>query len=188
MSCDPSCRAISTQSRRCASAFCRTSASGLQIDPYLYSCDWKRLGLMDPARIRYFFSSARIRGTLATPSGRSHSTCNPMVGLAPVRRLICAASANLSSIEVAAATCRNLPKRVPVLANPQEGISMRKLSSAFATRSTLSCGFMRFNLASTERTESLLKYRTSGAYQIRGRKELSSLSRIRHPALYENEA
>jgi hypothetical protein len=31
---------------------------------------------------------------------------------------------------VAAAVCMNLPKRVPVFANPQEGSSMRNVSSA----------------------------------------------------------
>ena len=32
--------------------------------------------------------------------------------------------ANFSAVEVAAAGCRNLPKRVPVLAKPQEGNSI----------------------------------------------------------------
>ena len=42
-------------------------------------------------------------------------------GVTPVSRFTSAASANFSSMVVAAAACTNLPKRVPVLANPQGG-------------------------------------------------------------------
>src|SRR4051794_7584419 len=64
-----------------------------------------------------------------TPSGQSQSTCKAIVGQTPVRRCTCPASLNFSSVVAAAAGCKNLPKRVPVLANPQEGISMRNSSS-----------------------------------------------------------
>src|SRR6185503_2054876 len=60
---------------------------------------------------------------------KSHKTCSAMVGQTPVRACTWPASLNFSSMVEAAAGCRNLPKRVPVLANPQEGISMRKRSS-----------------------------------------------------------
>src|SRR5437764_10460749 len=65
-----------------------------------------------------------------TPSGQSQSTCNAIVGQTPVTRCTCPASLNFSSVVAAAAGCKNLPKRVPVLANPQEGIPMRNSSSA----------------------------------------------------------
>src|SRR5437764_2781654 len=64
-----------------------------------------------------------------TPSGQSQSTCKAIVGQTPVRRCTCPASLNFSSVVAAAAGCKNLPKRVPVLANPQEGISIRNSSS-----------------------------------------------------------
>ena len=69
-----------------------------------------------------------------------------MVGLAPVSALTWPASANFSSMVVAAAAWTNLPKRVPVLAKPQEGTSMRKSSSAAQTRSasrTMFAGIVR---------------------------------------------
>src|SRR5258707_7856705 len=64
-----------------------------------------------------------------TPSGQSQSTCKAIVGQTPVARCTCPASLNFSSVVTAAAGCKNLPKRVPVLANPQDGISMRNSSS-----------------------------------------------------------
>src|SRR5690242_3209985 len=64
-----------------------------------------------------------------------------MVGLAPVSALTSAASANFSSMVVAAPPCTNLPNRVPVLAKPQEGTSIRKLSRAFPIRSVASALF-----------------------------------------------
>src|SRR5436309_14301566 len=70
-----------------------------------------------------------------TPSGQSQSTCKAIVGQTPVTRCTCPASLNFSSVVEAAAACKNLPKRVPVLANPQEGISIWKRFSAAATRS-----------------------------------------------------
>jgi hypothetical protein len=72
-------------------------------------------------------SSCLTRGTSAMPLGRSQSTWRARVGVTPVRRLTSAASANFSSMVEAAAACTNLPKRVPVLANPQEGISIWKV-------------------------------------------------------------
>src|SRR4051812_39148010 len=64
------------------------------------------------------------------PSGQSQSTCKAIVGQTPVARCTCPASLNFSSVVAAAAGCKNLPKRVPVLAKPQEGIAMRNSSSA----------------------------------------------------------
>ena len=52
------------------------------------------------------------------------------MGQAPVSAWTCPASLNFSSTVLAAAAWTNLPKRVPVLANPQEGSSMLKVSSA----------------------------------------------------------
>src|SRR5580658_5415598 len=72
-------------------------------------------------------------GTLNLPSGKSQRTCTATVGQQPVKRCTWLASLNFSAVVVAAAACWNLPKRVPVLAKPQEGNSMRKLSSAFQT-------------------------------------------------------
>src|SRR5258708_1738184 len=67
---------------------------------------------------------------LPVPLGKSHNTCSATVGQTPVKLWMCPASLNFSSVEVAAADCKNLPKRVPVLAKPQEGSSMLKESSA----------------------------------------------------------
>src|SRR5580693_1877772 len=72
-------------------------------------------------------------GTLNLPSGKSQRTCTATVGQHPVNRCTWPASLNFSAVEVAAEACWNLPKRVPVLAKPQEGNSMRKSSSAFQT-------------------------------------------------------
>ena len=83
------------------------------------------------------------RARRQTPLGRSHSTCSASVGVTPVRRLTSAASANFSSMVEAAAACTNLPKRVPVLANPQEGISIWKESSALNCL-VEECGFRLF--------------------------------------------
>ena len=102
----------------------RTFFEGLQRDPNLYSWSWNRLGLIDPARMEYCFSSPWTAETSAIPFGRSHSTCRASVGVLPVRRLTSAASANFSSIVEAAAGCVNFPNRVPVLAKPHEGISI----------------------------------------------------------------
>ena len=52
------------------------------------------------------------------------------VGQLPVSRLTLPASLNFSAMLVAAAGCTNLPKRVPVLAKPQEGNSILNASSA----------------------------------------------------------
>src|SRR5207248_4365920 len=74
---------------------------------------------------------------LRTPSGQSHSTCKAMVGQTPVSRCTCPASLNFSSVVVAAAGCVNLPNRVPVFANPQDGSSIRNVSSALQIFSLL---------------------------------------------------
>src|SRR5581483_4147551 len=71
-----------------------------------------------------------MAGALSTPLGQSHNTCRAIVGQTPVTRCTCAASLNFSSVVTAAADCRNLPNRVPVLANPHEGSSIRNCSSA----------------------------------------------------------
>src|SRR3954447_24213518 len=60
----------------------------------------------------------------------SHCTCRATVGHEPVKACPCPASLNLSSMVTAAASWTNFPKRVPVLAKPQEGSSILKLSSA----------------------------------------------------------
>src|SRR5215471_14145202 len=67
---------------------------------------------------------------LFIPSGQSHSTCKAMVGQTPVTRCTWPASLNFSSVVAAAAGCKNLPKRVPVLANPHDGTSIRNVSRA----------------------------------------------------------
>src|ERR1035438_3739515 len=71
-----------------------------------------------------------MSSVLPTPSGQSHNTCNATVGQTPVSTCTWPASLNFSSVEVAAAGWMNFPKRVPVLAKPQDGSSMRKDSSA----------------------------------------------------------
>src|SRR3954471_9722978 len=58
-----------------------------------------------------------------------------MVGHAPVSRCTSPASLNFSSMHVAAASWINLPKRVPVLAKPHEGISILSVSNALNTLS-----------------------------------------------------
>src|SRR6267142_110572 len=65
-----------------------------------------------------------------------------MVGQAPVKACTCPESLNLSSSETAAASWMNFPKRVPVLAKPQDGSSILKLSSARCIR-TSGFSFMR---------------------------------------------
>src|SRR6185437_12188952 len=85
----------------------------------------KRLGLMLPARTPCSRSRARITGMSLTPLGMSQSTWSATVGVMPVSRKTSPASANFSAVVVAAASWMNLPKRVPVLAKPQDGISIR---------------------------------------------------------------
>src|SRR5579864_2419947 len=74
---------------------------------------------------------------LSTPSGQSQRTCKATVGQTPVNRCTCPASLNFSSVVVAAAGWMNFPKRVPVLAKPQDGNSIRKVSSALKILSLL---------------------------------------------------
>src|SRR5579863_4272374 len=74
---------------------------------------------------------------LRTPSGQSQRTCRAIVGQTPVSRCTCPASLNFSSVVVAAAGWLNLPNLVPVFANPQDGSSMRKDSSALKIFSVL---------------------------------------------------
>src|ERR1700722_8029497 len=74
-----------------------------------------------------------MTGTSAFPPGRSQSTCSATVGLAPVNAFTSAASANFSSIVVAAPPCTNFPNRVPVLEKPHDGTSIRNPSSALHT-------------------------------------------------------
>src|ERR1035437_9206230 len=124
---DPSSRPISTESSRCASALPRISALGLQIDPNLYSCAWKRFGLIEPDLTPNLLSSRLISGTSPLPLGRSQRTCSATVGLAPVSLLTCAASANFSSNDVAAPACENVPKHVPAnLTKPRRRPQPRK--------------------------------------------------------------
>src|SRR5450631_1472937 len=130
MSREPNALPISIESSMWAKACARISAEGLHSEPNLYSWSWKRLGLIDPERMPKRRSSACTTGTSLRPLGKSHNTCRARVGVTPVSRFTSAASANFSSMVVAAAACTNLPKRVPVFANPHEGISMWKLSSA----------------------------------------------------------
>src|SRR3954470_8510465 len=85
---------------------------------------------MEPATTPYLPANCLTSSVLSTPRGQSHSTCKATVGQTPVRRCTCPASLNFSSVVVAAAGCINFPKRVPVLANPHDGSSMRNLSSA----------------------------------------------------------
>src|SRR4051812_34829005 len=75
-----------------------------------------------------------MSAALRRPSGRSHNTCSATVGHTPVSACTCPASLNFSSSVEAAAACRNLPNRVPVFANPHDGSSIRKPSSALWTR------------------------------------------------------
>ncbi len=121
----------SRSSPACARAPARESPpTGLHSEPNLYSWSWNRLGLIEPERTPKRRSNPFTSGTSFSPLGRSHSTCRATVGVTPVSRFTSAASANFSSMVVAAAACTNLPKRVPVLANPHEGISIWKESSA----------------------------------------------------------
>src|SRR3977135_2365232 len=78
-----------------------------------------------------------MSSVLLTPSGQSHRTCKATVGQTPVSRWTWPASLNFSSVVVAAAGWMNFPKRVPVLAKPQDGSSMRKDSSALKIVSLL---------------------------------------------------
>src|SRR5262245_2787154 len=81
---------------------------------------------------------SQIRATApvsSTPRGKSHCTWSATVGQEPVRRWTKPASATFSSVVTAAAGCTYFPKRVPVLANPHDGNSIRKASSAAETRS-----------------------------------------------------
>src|SRR5215469_11501067 len=89
---------------------------------------------MDPGRTPWRSANRRISAASAEPFGRSQRTCRAMVGHTPVQRCTCAASLNFSAIVEAAAGCRNLPKRVPVLAKPHEGNSTWKRSRVWAMR------------------------------------------------------
>src|SRR5438270_5981350 len=88
---------------------------------------------MDPGATPNRPENFLISSVLSIPLGQSQRTCSATVGQTPVRRCTCPASLNFSSVVVAAAVCMNLPKRVPVFANPQEGSSMRNVSSAEKT-------------------------------------------------------
>src|ERR1700689_3631568 len=94
---------------------------------------------MDPAATPHLLDSSFIWGTSFSPFGKSQSTCRAIVGHAPVNWLTMPASLNFSAILVAAAGCTNLPKRVPVLANPQECNSILNRSSACQTEPSASC-------------------------------------------------
>src|SRR5437588_11150386 len=83
---------------------------------------------------------AATSAALALPRGKSQSTWTATVGQQPVNRCTWPASLNFSSVEVAAAACWNLPKRVPVLAKPQEGSSMQKPSRALKILSSSEAG------------------------------------------------
>src|SRR5256885_16925674 len=96
---------------------------------------------MEPGRTAYWCENFSIVPVLLTPSGKSQSTCNAKVGQTPVSKCTWPASLNFSSIVVAAAGWTNFPKRVPVFANPQEGISIRNASKARNTFS-VSCDFI----------------------------------------------
>src|SRR5581483_48373 len=90
---------------------------------------------MEPGWIPYCRAYFLISAALATPFGQSHWTCSAIVGQIPVSRCTWPASLNFSSTFVAAAGWMNFPKRVPVLANPQEGSSIRNVSSAWKIES-----------------------------------------------------
>src|SRR5580700_11618406 len=81
---------------------------------------------MDPMATPYF--AARFLS-----HGKSHFTCIATVGQHPVNPCTCPASANFSSVVVAAASWMNFPNLVPVFANPQLGSSIAKLSRALKT-------------------------------------------------------
>src|ERR1700733_12871214 len=89
---------------------------------------------MEPERTPCCVSRAWTLSMSARPLGRSQRAWRAMVGVEPVSRCTSAASANFSSMVEAAASWINLPKRVPVLAKPHEGISIWKLSSAWKAR------------------------------------------------------
>jgi len=90
----------------------------------------KQIGI-DRARLYpYSAASFLISSVLATPRGKSHSTCRATLGQTPVSRCTWPASLSFSWAVDAAAGWRNLPNRVPVLAKPQEGSSIRNFSSA----------------------------------------------------------
>src|SRR5579872_1134374 len=127
-------RAISILSLVCCNARWRIAGLGLPNEPYLYSWSWKRLGLIAPGRTPYWSANVLMSSVLRTPSGQSHRTCSATVGQTPVSRCTWPASLNFSSVVVAAAGWMNFPNRVPVLAKPQDGSSMRKDSIASNTR------------------------------------------------------
>ena len=95
---------------------------------------------MDPGATPNRPENFLISSVLSIPLGQSQRTCRATVGQTPVKRCTCPASLNFSSVVVAAAACMNFPNRVPVLAKPQDGSSMRNVSSAAKTLSlVLAC-------------------------------------------------
>src|SRR5258708_8112686 len=92
---------------------------------------------MEPGSTRYRSENFLIASVLPTPSGQSHRTCKATVGQTPVSRCTWPASLNFSSVVVAAAGWMNFPNRVPVLAKPQDGSSIRKVSSTLRILSVL---------------------------------------------------
>ena len=126
---------ISTESSRCASAFPRISALGFAIEPNLYSCILKQVRI-DRPRLHPMLLLQRLDRRQHPPSLRQipqHMQRHRRTR-ARQRDSPRAASLNFSSIVVAAAACTNFPNRVPVFANPHEGTSIRKPSSASHTR------------------------------------------------------
>jgi hypothetical protein len=134
--------AISMESRTCASAWRGSRRSGLQSEPNLYSWSWKRLGLMEPAGRRSGFESL-ISGHREAVGQIPEHVQRRRWGCAGEAMFTWPASANFSSRWWRAAWA-NLPKRVPVLAKPQEGTSIYRGPSRFFVVGRLrACGFSK---------------------------------------------
>ena len=115
------------------------SGSGLPDGAEFVLLALKKVGI-DRARCNAAFAGQLFYvGNIFESVGQVPEHVQGDVGHAPVNWLTMPASLNFSAMLVAAAGCTNLPKRVPVLAKPQDGNSILNRSSACQTEPSMSC-------------------------------------------------
>ena len=103
---------------------------GIAKRPILVNLVLENIGVDRAEANAAFVAEAITADVLLRPSGKSQRTCVATEGQQAVKRCTCPASLNFSSVVVAAESWMNFPKRVPVLANPQDGSSIANVFKA----------------------------------------------------------